>query len=76
MRFGATRSQIYDAQKTARARWHATEDDWDDDVRREHGEHVWEPLDRLVSEALRAIDQVAVLFTQVRNDCEYPGYSS
>ena len=24
MRFGATRSQIYDAQKTARARWEAT----------------------------------------------------
>ena len=75
MRFGATRSQIYDAQKTARARWAATEDVWDDQVRREHGETLWEPLDQNVSEALRAIDLVAVLFTQIRRECEYPGAS-
>jgi hypothetical protein len=75
MRFGATRSQIYDAQKTARARWAATEDAWDDAVRREHGETVWEPLDAEVSDTLRAIDLVAVLFTQIRRECEYLGYS-
>jgi hypothetical protein len=75
MRFGATRSQIYDAQKTARARWAATEDVWDDQVRREHGEAVWEPLDQNVSEALRALDLVAGLFTQIRRECEYPGSS-
>ena len=34
MKFGATRSQFYDAQKAARAKWAATEDDWDDAVRR------------------------------------------
>ena len=75
MRFGATRSQIYDAQKTARARWEGTADEWDDAVRHEHEEQVWEPLDRAVSDALRAIDQLAVLFTQIRRECEYPGYS-
>lgn len=73
MRFGTTRSQVYDAQKTARAHWQATADEWDDGVRREHGEAVWEPLDQTVGEALRAIDQLAVLFTQIRNECEYPG---
>ncbi len=73
MRFGTTRSQIYDAQKTAQAHWYATVDDWDDGVRREHDEGVWEPLDRTVSDALRAIDQLSVLFTQVRNECEFPG---
>ena len=36
MRFGTTRSQIYDAQKTASAHWNATEDDWTDQVRRDH----------------------------------------
>jgi hypothetical protein len=71
MRFGTTRSQIYDAQKTARAKWEATADSWDDEVRRAHGENVVEPLDAAVSDALRAIDQLAVLFTQVRNDCEF-----
>ncbi|HJZ56125.1 MAG TPA: hypothetical protein VKE74_14250 [Gemmataceae bacterium] len=75
MKFGATRSQIYDAQKAARARWDATETDWDDAVRREHGEDTVEPLDQLVGDALRVIDQLAVLFTQIRQECEYPGYS-
>lgn len=73
MRFGTTRSQIYDAQKTARAHWAATEDDWSDEVRREHGEKAWEPLDLTVADTLRAIDQLAVLFSQIRNECEYPG---
>jgi hypothetical protein len=71
MRFGTTRSQIYDAQKTARAKWLATEEFWNDEVRRDHGEKVVEPLDAAVSDALRAIDQLAVLFTQVRQECEF-----
>jgi len=73
MRFGTTRSQIYDAQKTNRAKWDATQDSWDDEVRRAHGEKMVEPLDAAVSDALRAIDMLAVLFTQVRQECEFPG---
>lgn len=75
MRFGATRSQIYDAQKTARAKWTATESDWSDQVRREHGDSVVEPLDALTGDTLRAIDQLAVLFSQIRQECEFAGYS-
>ncbi len=71
MRFGTTRSQIYDAQKTARAKWNATGDDWDDAVRREHGETIVDELDKAVSDTLRAIDQLATLFVQVRQECEY-----
>lgn len=74
MRFGSTRSQIYDAQKTARARWEAVLTDWDDGVRREHGEKVVDELDRAVSDALRAIDQLATLFVQVRQECEFTGF--
>jgi hypothetical protein len=73
MRFGTTRSQIYDAQKTARAKWDATGDVWDDGVRREHGEQLVDELDKTVSDTLRAIDQLATLFVQVRQECEYPG---
>lgn len=73
MRFGTTRSQIYDAQKTARAKWAETQTGWDDEVRAAHGERCVEPLDAAVSDALRAIDQLAVLFTQVRHECECPG---
>ena len=73
MRFGTTRSQIYDAQKTARAHWYATAEEWDDQVRRDHAEIVWEPMDLTVGDTLRAIDQLTVLFTQIRGECEYPG---
>ena len=75
MRFGTTRSQIYDAQKTAQAHWRAATDAWDYATRREHDESVWSPLDQTVSDTLRAIDQLSVLFSQVRNECEFPGYS-
>lgn len=73
MRFGTTRSQVYDAQKTAQAHWQAVLDDWNDAARREHDEQVWTPLDAAVSEGLRAIDQLSVLFAQIRTECEYPG---
>ncbi|MFO0800207.1 MAG: hypothetical protein U0804_22295 [Gemmataceae bacterium] len=73
MRFGTTRSQVYDAQKTAQAHWLAVADDWNDAARRDHDDTVVSPLDAGVSEVLRAIDQLSVLFTQIRADCEYPG---
>ncbi len=72
MKFGATRSQIYDAQKTARAKWNETLDTWNDPVHAKHGEETVEPLDDAVSNELRAIDQLSVLFTQIRQECEFP----
>ena len=74
MRFGTTRSQIYDAQKTARVKWDVTGDHWDDSVRREHGENVVDELDKNVSNILRAIDQLSTLFVQIRQECEYHTY--
>jgi len=73
VRFGTTRSQVYDAQKTAQAHWLAVTDEWNDSARRDHDDTVWTPLDQGVSEALRAIDQLSVLFSQIRTECEYPG---
>lgn len=70
MRVGATRSQIYDAQKSARGQWEQVQLVWDDAVRREFSETTWEPLDQMVSDALRAIDQLSTLFNQVRRECE------
>ena len=71
MKFGANRSQLYDAQKTARARWDAATEVWTDASRRDFEEQTWEPLDQLVTNALRAVDQLAVLFAEVRQDCEF-----
>jgi hypothetical protein len=64
---------VNDAQKTAQAPWQAFQDERNDAARREQEESQWTPLDQTVSEALRAIDQLSVLFAQIRNECEYPG---
>jgi hypothetical protein len=72
MRFGASRSQLYDAQKTSRARWDGTEEVWADATRTEFEEETWQPLDRNVTDLLAAIDQLGVLFAQIRQECEYP----
>ncbi|OWK43530.1 hypothetical protein [Fimbriiglobus ruber] len=71
MKFGGNRGQLYDAQKTARARWDSTTEIWNDSTRLEFEQQVWEPLDDAVSGALAAVDQLAVLFTQIRQDCEF-----
>lgn len=73
MRFGGTRSQIYDAQKTARALWADTEQLWQDEVCQRHRTEVVEPLDQAVSDLLRAIDQLASLVVHMRHECEDPG---
>jgi len=71
VKFGASRSQLYDAQKTARARWETTSDSWNDSTQVEFEEQIWIPLDQQVSNVLRAVDSLSVLFAQVRQDCEF-----
>ncbi len=75
MTFGTSRGRLYDAQKTGRARWDAVADEWNDEARRGFDENTWQPLDALASDALRAADQLATVFTQARAECEYqPGF--
>ena len=45
MKFGASRSQLYDAQKTARAHWQAAMETWTDGAKQDHEEKVWLPWD-------------------------------
>ena len=71
MKFGANRSRIYDAQKTAQARWDQTTDLWADGAAEEFKEQLWEPLDRMTADVLRAVDLLSVLLTQVRQECAY-----
>jgi hypothetical protein len=72
MKFGASRSQLYDAQQTARAHWLGTLEAWDDTARSQFEETIWIPLDDATSRVIRAIDQLATIFTQIRQDCEFP----
>jgi hypothetical protein len=71
MKFGASRSQLYDAQKTVRAKWDFVQEVWTDSTKVEFEEKTWVPLDQLVSEYLRAVDQLAVIFSQVRAECAF-----
>lgn len=71
MKFGASRSQLYDAQKTARARWELVTETWSDASRVEFEETTWQPLDQMATDALRGIDQLSVLITQIRQECEF-----
>lgn len=71
MKVGASRSQLYDAQKSARLRWDSVKEVWSDSTTQEFEERVWHPFDTDVSELLRAIDALTVAFTEIRQDCEY-----
>jgi acyl transferase domain-containing protein len=71
VKFGASRSQLYDAQKTARLKWDGVSELWHDDASRDFQETLWDPLDAQVSEVLRSVDQVSTLFARIRSDCEF-----
>ncbi len=72
MRIGSNRSQLFDAQKVARAKWELAQDAWDDAARSEFDEQTWQPLDKAVGDVLQAVDLLAALFAQVRVECEFP----
>jgi hypothetical protein len=71
VKFGGTRGQLDDAQKTARGHWDAVCQHWSDAARAEHEEKVVVPLDEAVSEVLRSVDQLIAVFATVRRDCEF-----
>jgi hypothetical protein len=71
MRFGASRSQLYDAQKVAQAHWEEVIQWWQDSTRQEHEEKVWQPFDDGARKTLRAIDQLTTLFHEIRVQCEF-----
>jgi len=70
MKVDAGRGKLYSALKTVRHQWDAFEESWQDPVRVDFEEHLWDPLNRLSTDALHAIDQLAQIFAQMRNDCE------
>ena len=69
MKVDAGRGKLYDAQKTLRLRWEEAQTAWNDVMRQEFEEHLWEPLDKQTSSLLQAIDRLSQLFSQVRQEC-------
>lgn len=70
MKIDAGRGKLYDAQKVVRLQWDQVAEFWTDSIRAEFEEKVWEPLDQMTSESLRAIDRLARILTDCRRACE------
>lgn len=69
MRLEAGRGMLHSALQTLQAHWEATTPYWQDAMRVQFVEQVWEPLVQQVSNTLEAIDQLQVALNQMRHDC-------
>jgi len=63
------RSKLKQSFQTLQVRWDNLCQGWDDAARREFGENHWEPVGPDVQAALRAIDRLAAVLSQMQNEC-------
>jgi hypothetical protein len=63
------RYQLYSSWKTLQERWAETDRYWRDAVRRQFEEQYWVPLEPAVLGTLIAVDRLAQVLVQARNDC-------
>ena len=64
------RAKLVEALKVLNVRWEAARDGWDDLAGREFEEAHVEPITPQVHAAVRAIDRLAVIISQMRHECE------
>jgi hypothetical protein len=64
------RSKLVESLKVLTFRWEAARDGWDDLAGREFEEVHVEPIAPQVQAAVRAIDRLAAVISQMRHDCE------
>jgi len=70
MRLDTGRGMLHEALQTLQAHWDETSPYWQDAMRIQFVEQVWEPLQQRVASALEATDQLQVLLNQMRHECE------
>jgi hypothetical protein len=63
------RYQLYSCWKTLQERWEHTDRYWRDPVRQQFEEQYWLPLEPAVLATLTAIDRLAQVLVQARNEC-------
>ena len=63
------RGQLGKLIKDLRERWHQTRMNWDDDQARRFEERYIEPMDQDLRVALSAMDDMAAILNQVRQEC-------
>jgi len=64
------RSKLLDAVKVLSLRWEAARDGWDDTAGRDFEKRHVEPIAPQVQTAVRAIDRLATVISQMRHECE------
>ncbi len=63
------RNRLFKEFETLRLRWEEAQLTWQDVVRQEFTDQHWKPLDLAVLTALGAMDRLAPILVQVRQDC-------
>lgn len=69
MKVDGGRGKLYDAHQVIRRHWDEVNERWSDAVRADFEEHIWNPLDQLTNDGLRAIDRLARILTECRRAC-------
>ena len=63
------RNRLFKEFEVLRLRWEQAQLTWQDVVRAEFTQENWKPLDQAVLTALAAMDRLAPILVQVRQDC-------
>jgi hypothetical protein len=63
------RGKLYGGLKDMRYKWEDLETLWDDPVRKDFEEHVWEPLVMETQACIRAMDRLSQVLLQMQNEC-------
>ena len=63
------RNRLFKEFEVLRVRWEQTELTWQDMVRGEFTKEYWDPLDLSLLTTLGAMDRLAPILTQVRQEC-------
>jgi hypothetical protein len=69
MKVDAGRGKLYDAHQIVRRQWDEVSEFWTDSMRADFEEKIWNPLDQLSDDGLRAIDRLSRIFTDCRRAC-------
>ena len=70
MNLSTGRGKLAETYKVLQARWEETRDGWNDAAGREFEKDHFAEIAPAVQSALRSIDRLAVVLTQMRNECE------
>jgi hypothetical protein len=69
MSLDSGRYQLYSSFKTVREHWADAVQHWQDTVRQEFEEQHWGQLEPRVQAALAAIDRLALVINQAKQEC-------